>query len=125
MEFTEMEKRMLYQTEGTERYAFLQEMSMASQYAEDPARRKTSESHMEKLRPLTDVPLYQAGTRGRGIRFSSRGPITPAAQVMWKSMRRILSARNLSLPALFMLKNNSQMPPIDFLMISSIINHMI
>ena len=33
MEFTEMEKRMLYQTEGSERYAVLQEMSMASRYA--------------------------------------------------------------------------------------------
>ncbi len=29
MEFTEMEKRMLYQTEGTERYAVLQEMFMS------------------------------------------------------------------------------------------------
>ena len=55
MEFTEMEKRMLYQTEGTERYAVLQEVSMASQYAGDPARRKASESLMEKLRPLTDA----------------------------------------------------------------------
>ena len=53
MEFTEMEKRMLYQTEGTERYVVLQELSMASQYAGDPARRKSAESLMEKLRPLT------------------------------------------------------------------------
>ena len=30
MEFTEMEKWMLYQTEGTERYTVLQELSMAS-----------------------------------------------------------------------------------------------
>ena len=33
MKLTEMKKRMLYQTEETERYAVLQEMSMASQYA--------------------------------------------------------------------------------------------
>ena len=59
MEFTEMEKRMLYQTEGTERYAVLQEVSMASQYAGDPARRKASESLMEKLRPLTDAECME------------------------------------------------------------------
>ena len=53
MEFTEMEKRMLYQTEGSERYAVLQEMSMASRYAGDPARRKAAKSLLEKLRPLT------------------------------------------------------------------------
>ena len=55
MELTEMEKRMLYQTEGTERYAILQEMAMASQYAGDPDRRKAAKSLMEKLRPLTDA----------------------------------------------------------------------
>ena len=33
MEFTEMEKRMLYQTEGSERYAVLQEMFMTSWYS--------------------------------------------------------------------------------------------
>ncbi len=43
MEFTEMGKWMLYQTEGSERYAVLQEMSMASQYAGDSARRKATE----------------------------------------------------------------------------------
>ena len=32
MEFTEIEKRMLHQTEGTERYAVQQELSMASRY---------------------------------------------------------------------------------------------
>lgn len=55
MELTEMENRMLYQTEGTERYAILQEMSMALQYAGDPARRKVSKNLMEKLCPLTDA----------------------------------------------------------------------
>ena len=50
---------MLYQTEGTERYAVLQEVSMASQYAGDPARRKASESLMEKLRPLTDAECME------------------------------------------------------------------
>ena len=60
MEFTEMEKRMLYQTEESERYAVLQEMSMASQYAGDPARRKAAKSLMEKLRPLTDAECMEA-----------------------------------------------------------------
>ena len=59
MEFTEMEKRMLYQTEGTERYAVMQEMSMASRYAGDPARRKAAESLMEKLRPLADAECME------------------------------------------------------------------
>ena len=60
MEFTEMEKRMLYQTEGSERYAVLQEMSMASRYAGDPARRKAAKSLLEKLRPLTDAECMEA-----------------------------------------------------------------
>ncbi len=55
MEFTEIEKRMLYQTEGSERYAVLREMSMASRYARDSDRRKAAESLVEKLRPLTDT----------------------------------------------------------------------
>ena len=59
MELTEMEKRMLYQTEGTERYAVLREMSMVSRYAGDPARRKAAESLMEKLRPLEDVKCME------------------------------------------------------------------
>nr|WP_300816284.1 DUF5720 family protein [uncultured Acetatifactor sp.] len=60
MEFTEMEKRMLYQTEGSERYAVLQEMSMASRYAGDPARRKAAKSLLEKLRPLTDAECMES-----------------------------------------------------------------
>ena len=60
MEFTEMEKRMLYQTEGSERYAVLQEMSMASRYAGDPARRKAAKSLLEKLRPLTDAKCMES-----------------------------------------------------------------
>lgn len=59
MEFTEMEKRMLYQTEGSERYAVLQEMSMASRYAVDSARRKAAKSLLEKLRPLTDAECME------------------------------------------------------------------
>ncbi len=55
MELTEMEKRMLYQTEGCERYAIINELSMASQYAGDPARRKAAKDLMEKLRPLSDA----------------------------------------------------------------------
>ena len=51
MEFTEMEKRMLYQTEGCERYAIINELSMASKYVDGPARRKAAKDLMEKLRP--------------------------------------------------------------------------
>ena len=54
MEFTEMEKRMLYQTEGSDRHAVINELSMASQYAGDPARRNAARDLMEKLRPLSD-----------------------------------------------------------------------
>lgn len=54
MELSEMEKRMLYQTEGSERYAILHELLMASRYAKDPDRRRAADSLMEKLRPLTD-----------------------------------------------------------------------
>ena len=36
-------------------YAILQEMSMASQYAGDPAWRKAAKDFMEKLRPLSDA----------------------------------------------------------------------
>lgn len=50
-----MEKRLLYQTEGCERYAIINELSMASQYAGDPARRKAAKDLMEKLRPLSDA----------------------------------------------------------------------
>lgn len=55
MELNEMEKRMLYQTEGCERYAIINELFMASQYAGDPARRKAAKDLMEKLRPLSDA----------------------------------------------------------------------
>ena len=54
MELNEMEKRMLYQTDGSERYALLHELLMASRYAKDPDRRRAADSLMEKLRPLSD-----------------------------------------------------------------------
>ena len=54
MELNEMEKRMLFQTEGSERYAILHEMLMVSRYAKDSDRRKAADSLMEKLRPLSD-----------------------------------------------------------------------
>ena len=54
MELNEMEKRMLYQTEGSERYAILHELLMGSRYAKDPERRRAADSLMGKLRPLTD-----------------------------------------------------------------------
>ena len=54
MELNEMEKRMLYQTDGSERYAILHELLMASRYAKAPDRRRAADSLMEKLRPLSD-----------------------------------------------------------------------
>ena len=54
MELNEMEKRMLYQTDGSERYVILHELLMASRYAKDPDRRRAADSLMEKLRPLSD-----------------------------------------------------------------------
>ena len=61
MELTEMEKRMLYQTEGTERYAVLREMSMVSRYAGDPARLKSAQSLMVKPRPREYVKFMEIG----------------------------------------------------------------
>lgn len=54
MELNEMEKRMLYLTDGSDRYAILREMLMALRYAKDPDRRRAADSLMEKLRPLSD-----------------------------------------------------------------------
>ncbi len=54
MELNEMEKRMLYQTEGNERYAIMHELLMASRYAKSPDRRRAADSLMEKMRPLKD-----------------------------------------------------------------------
>ena len=59
MELNEMEKRMLYQTEGSERYAILHELLMASRYAKDPDRRRAADSLMEKLRPLSDTECIE------------------------------------------------------------------
>ena len=42
MELNEMEKRMLYQTEGSERYAIRHELVMASRYAQNPDRKKAA-----------------------------------------------------------------------------------
>ncbi len=54
MELNEMEKRMLYQTEGSERYAIRHELAMASRYAQNPDRRKAADSLIKKLDALTD-----------------------------------------------------------------------
>ncbi len=54
MELNEMEKRMLYQTEGNERYAIMHELLMASRYAKSPDRRRAADSLIEKMRPLKD-----------------------------------------------------------------------
>lgn len=54
MKLNEMEKRMLYQTEGSERYAVMHDLLMASRYAKDPDRRRAAESLMEKMHSLTD-----------------------------------------------------------------------
>ncbi len=54
MELNEMEKRMLYQTEGSERYAILHEPVMASRYAQNSDRRKAADRLIKKLNALTD-----------------------------------------------------------------------
>lgn len=54
MELNEMEKRLLYQTEGSEWYAVLHELAMASRFAKDPGRRKGADSLIKKLNSLTD-----------------------------------------------------------------------
>ena len=54
MELNEMEKRLLYQTEGSEWYAVLHELAMASRYAKDPDRRKAADSLIKKLNSLMD-----------------------------------------------------------------------
>lgn len=54
MELNEMEKRVLYQTEGSEWYAVLHELAMASRYAKDPDRREAAGSLIKKLNSLTD-----------------------------------------------------------------------
>ena len=54
MELNEMEKRMLYQTEGIERYAIWHELIMASRYAQNPDRKKAADSLIKKLNALTD-----------------------------------------------------------------------
>ncbi|MCI9326680.1 MAG: addiction module toxin RelE [Lachnospiraceae bacterium] len=54
MELNEMEKRMLYQTEGSERYAILHELAMASRYAQNSDRRKAADRLIKKLNALTD-----------------------------------------------------------------------
>ncbi len=54
MELNEMERRLLYQTEGSEWYAVLHELAMASRYARDSDRRKAADSLIKKLNSLTD-----------------------------------------------------------------------
>ncbi len=54
MELNEMEKRMLYQTEGSERYEVMHELLMASRYAKDPERRRAAEGLKDKLEHLSD-----------------------------------------------------------------------
>lgn len=49
MELNEMEKRVLYQTEGSEWYAVLHELAMALRYAKDLDRRKAADSFIVKL----------------------------------------------------------------------------
>lgn len=51
MELNEMEKRMLFQTEGDCKSKILNELCMAAQYAGNLMRKKAAESLMRKLRP--------------------------------------------------------------------------
>lgn len=54
MELNEMEKRMLYQTEGGSRDLILHELSMDIRYGLHPARKEAAASLARKLRSLTD-----------------------------------------------------------------------
>lgn len=53
MELSEMEKWVLYQTEGSEWYAILHELAMALRYAGNPDRRKAADSLIGKLNFLS------------------------------------------------------------------------
>ncbi len=55
MELNEMEKRMLFQTEGDCKSKILNELCMAVRYAGNPMRKKAAESLIRKLRPLSDT----------------------------------------------------------------------
>lgn len=54
MELTDMEKRLLYQVEGCEQYAVMNEIFMSGRYAKDPARKEAAHTLLDKLRPLSD-----------------------------------------------------------------------
>lgn len=54
MELTDMEKRLLYQVEGCEQYAVMNEIFMTGRYATDPARKEAAHTLLDKLRPLSD-----------------------------------------------------------------------
>ncbi len=54
MELSEMEKRLLYQVEGSMQYAVLNELYMTVRYATDSTRKEAAEGLMRKLRPLSD-----------------------------------------------------------------------
>ena len=74
MEFMEMEKRMLYQTEGSERYAVLQEMSikarpLASGYVKAKTGNRTSAetyANWYKSVYLPEPKAVDAETEGQG-----------------------------------------------------------
>lgn len=57
MELSEIEKRMLYQTEGSDKREVFRELLLALRYAGDPARRNAAGDLMEKLRffPIRNV----------------------------------------------------------------------
>ena len=74
MELNDMEKRMLYQTQGCERYAIRRELLMASRYAIDPDRKRAADSLMEKLRPC------QKGSAWRLCMISGRTTACPKGE---------------------------------------------
>lgn len=55
----EIEKRMLYQMEGNNRYEILNELSMSARYVGNPARRKASQSLIEKLHLLSEDECFE------------------------------------------------------------------
>ncbi len=59
MELNEMEKRMLFQTEGDCQSKILNELRMAVRYAGNPMRKKAAESLIRKLCPLSNAECME------------------------------------------------------------------
>lgn len=79
MELNEMEKQLLYQTEGSEWYAVQHELAMAK----DPDRRKAADSLIKKLNSLTDAGYQKfKGRQEQGeIRIEDHAKVAPGGHL--------------------------------------------